>query len=220
MRARLVATPILAAFALLLPSADAAPSTAFVVPDPTGDANFSGLHEQRLPGSQAAFDIASVTFDTTKTTTYVVKKKKKVPVVTPTGISITLGMASAPSTVPGSSYGVTGTHSVCENLRLQIYYTEAGPTTYGDLSQCGTGGTATSDTQYSIEFTPRIDGNNLVLQIPFKALPKQFAVGTMVDEITAYTSTAEFVVAGYQPTDFVAAAGIDTVAAPAPWKIK
>lgn len=224
MRARLVATPILAAFALLLPNANAA-STALVVTDPAGDANFSGLHEQAgLPGSQAGFDITSVTFDTTKVTTYVYKnvknKKKKVPVVTPTGVVITLTTSAPPSTSPGSSFGITGTHSICENLRLQIYYTESGPTTYGDLAACGSAGTATNAEQFAIEFTPKVQGNNLILSIPFKALPKQFAVGTLIDEITAYTSLAEFVYAGYQPTDFVAAAGIDTAVAPAPWKVQ
>lgn len=220
MRARLLATSTLAAFALLLPDAQAA-STALVVADPKGDANFSGLHEQSLPaGSQAAFDIVSVTFDTTKVTTYKIVKKKRKPVVTPTGIVVTIETAEAPSAQPGASYGITGTHSVCDNLRLQIYYTEAGPTTYGDLAACGSSATATNNEQFPIEFTPRVDGKKLVIQIPFKALPKQFALGTMVDEITAYTSTAEFVLAGYQPTDFIAEAGIDTVSAPLPWKIK
>ena len=222
MRRRLLAVPLVAAAALMTPPAGAA-STALVIADPTGDANFSGLHGQSaLPGSQAGFDIVTASFDTTKTFTTKVVKGKRVKVATPTGIQITLKMAGAPSTAPTSSYGITATHSLCGNLRLQIYYSESGPQTYGDLSQCGEGGgsTDTSTTRWSIAFTPKVSGNDMVIAIPFKLLPKSFKVGSLLDEIVAYTSTAEFVVAGYQPTDVEPSAGIDIATASKPWKVQ
>jgi hypothetical protein len=221
MRRMLVAAP-LALAALLAPHANAA-STALVVPDATGDANFSGLHGQSLPAqaSAASFDIKTVTFDTVKT--YATKKVrgKKVTVATPTGIRIVLGMAAAPSTTPGSSYGINAEHSGCGAMRLQIYYSQNGPEQYGDLAGCGdnTDPTSTNPEQFRINFSPKIEGNNLVVQVPFKALPKQFKVGSAISDISAYTSTAEFVVAGYQPTDFEPSAGIDIATTDKIWKI-
>ncbi|HVF05477.1 MAG TPA: hypothetical protein VNA20_11615 [Frankiaceae bacterium] len=218
MRRRLVAVP-LAAFALVLPDAHAA-SVKLVVSDPKGDANFSGLHGQSIPvGSQEALDITAVTFDTTRTVSYKIVKRKRVKVETPTGIVVTITTAAPPSTTPTSSYGLSGTHSACGLLRMQIYYSPDGPTTYGDLADCGSDGNATNPDQFSIDFSPKIQGNNLVLAIPFKSLPKQFKVGTFLDKITAYTSTAEFVAAGYQPADVNPDAGIDTVTAEKAWKV-
>lgn len=221
MRRLLLAAP-LAFAALLVPHANAA-STALVVADPTGDANFSGLHGQALPpqASAAGFDIKSATFDTTKTFTTKKVRGKKVTVATPTGIKITLAMAAAPSTAPGSSYGINAEHSACGAMRLQIYYSESGPQTYGDLQGCGanTDPTATNPEQFAIAFSPKVEGNNLVVQVSFKALPKQFKVGSSVLDITAYTSTAEFVVAGYQPTDFEPSAGIDIATSDKVWKV-
>lgn len=218
MRRRLVAVP-LAALALVLPDAHAA-SIKLVVPDPKGDANFSGLHGQSIPaGSQDGLDIVAVTFDTTRTVSYKIVKKKRVKIETPTGILVTITTATTPSTTATSSYGLSGVHSACGNLRMQIYYSPDGPQTYGDLGDCGADGPATNPDQFRIEFSPRVDGKNLVLAIPFKALPKQFKVGTFLDKITAYTSTAEFLVAGYQPTDFRPDAGIDTVVADKAWKV-
>jgi hypothetical protein len=209
-----------AATALLVPHASAA-STALVVADPTGDANFSGVHGQSLPASEAPLDIVSVTFDTTKTVTTSIVKKKKVTTVTPTGIKITLTLADVPATVPGASYGINATHSVCGQMRLQIYYSPDGATPYGDLADCGenTDPTATNASQFGIDFTPKVVGKSLVIEVPFKRLPKAFKVGTLVDEISAYTSTAEFVVAGYQPTDFEPSAGVDVATADRAWKV-
>lgn len=221
MRRRLLVTPLFAAVALLIPNAHAA-STALVVADPTGDANFSGVHGGVLPaGSQTGFDIVSATFDTTKAVSYKIVKKKKVKVLTPTGVVFTLTMAGAPSTAPGSSFGIVATHSLCGQLRMQIYYGPDGAQTYGDMASCGsnTDPTSTNPEQFAMTFSPKIDGNKMVLAIPFKLLPKQFKVGTLLDEIVAYTSTAEFVLAGYQPTDFVPEAGIDIATATKPWKV-
>ncbi|MDQ1713953.1 MAG: hypothetical protein QOE45_3403 [Frankiaceae bacterium] len=212
----------LAVCALAMPHANAA-STAFVVNDATGDAYFKGVHNQSLPaGSQPGFDIVSATFDTTKVTTTTIVKKKKVTVVTPTGIVITLKMAGPPSTAPSSSYGITAQHSACGLLRMQIYYSATGAETYGDLEKCGVNDdpTSTNPEQFAMTFSPKVSGNNLIISISFKALPKQFKVGTLVDEITAYTSNAEFVLAGYQPTDFEPSAGIDIATAATAWKIK
>lgn len=220
MRRRLLVLPILAASALLLPSANAA-STALVVTDPTGDANFNGLHGQSLPASQAGLDIVSMKLDTTKSVSYRIVKKKRVPVVTPTGVVLTLTMADSPMTVPGASYGLSATHSVCGAIRLQIYYGAQGAQTYGDLAACGanTDPTSTNAEQFVIQFTPKIEGKNLIIQVPFKLLPKQFKVGTLVDELVGYTSTAEPVLAGYQPTDFVPEAGVDIATAGKAWKV-
>lgn len=218
MRRRLIAVP-LAAFALVLPEAQAA-TTKMVVTDPKGDANFSGLHGQSVPvGSQENLDITAVTLDTTKAVSYKIVKRKRVKVETPTGIIVTITMATTPNTQPSASYGLTGVHSACGNLRMQIYYSPDGPETYGDLADCGSDGTATNPDQFRINFSPKVVGNDLVLAIPFKALPKEFKVGTFLDDIIVYTSTAEFVLAGYQPTDFVADAGIDTATAEKAWKV-
>lgn len=214
---RLVAAP-LAALALLAPNAHAA-STALVVTDPTGDANFSELHGQSLPGSQAGFDIKSVTFDTVKKYTTKIVKKKKIRVATPTHLKITLAMAGAPSTAPSSSYGIVAQHSVCGQLRLQIYYAPDA-TSYGDLATCGTGDDAVNGDLFRIDFTPKIEGNNLIIQVPLKGgLPKEFKIGSLVDDISAYTSTAEPVF-GYQPADFEPTAGIDVAVAAKPWKVQ
>src|SRR3954451_14076856 len=104
---RLLAAAPLALVALLALHAGAA-STALVLADPVGDANFSGVHDRSLPAqaSVASMDIKTGTFDTVKS--YATKKVrgKKVTIATATGIKITLGMAAAPSTIPGSSYGI------------------------------------------------------------------------------------------------------------------
>jgi len=208
MRVRLAAVAALAAIAAAaLPSSA---GVALVIDDPAGDANFSGLHGGTVPaGSQAGLDITKVTFDTT------VKDGN------PSAVKIDLTMSAAPSTLPTSSYGIIATHSVCGQLRLQIYYSESGPTTYGDLAACGANDdpTSTNAEQFAIDFEPKIEGNILRLQIPFKSLPKEFKVGSIVSEISAYTSTAEFVLAGYQPTDFEPSAGVDTVITDKSWKI-
>lgn len=210
----------IAATALAMPGANAA-STALVIPDPTGDANFSGLHGQALPGSQPAFDIVSATLDTTKATTVRLVRGKRIKSTVPTGIVFTLKMAAAPSTAPSSSYGISANHSVCGGLRMQIYYSPTAAETYGDLQSCGNSAAPgeTNPERFRLEFTPKIVGNSMVIAIPFKLLPKQFKVGTMVDELVAYTSTAEFLVAGYQPPDFVSNSGIDIAETDKVWKV-
>ena len=200
--------------ALLALAAAAMPSSAasslLLISDPEGDANFSGLHGGALPiPSQANMDLASVTFDTVK--------KDGVA----TALKIDLLMVTEPNTLPTASYGVIATHSVCGQMRLQIYYSESGAQTYGDLAACGsnTDPTATNAEQHAVEFEPKVDGKILRLEIPLKLMPKEFKVGSSLSEISAYTSTAEFVVAGYQPTDFEPTAGIDTAATDVIWKI-
>jgi len=205
MRLRLAAgAALLGLAAAAMPSSAA--STLLLITDPQGDANFSGLHGGALPlPSQSNMDLASVTFDTVK--------KSRVA----TALKIDLVMVANPNTMATASYGVIATHSVCGQMRLQIYFDESGPLTYGDLSECGTKGT--SGTQFPIEFAPKVDGKVLRLEIPLKTLPKEFKVGSSLSEISAYTSTAEFVLAGYQPTDFEPSAGIDTAVTDVTWKV-
>ena len=215
MRLRLAAAAALTALVGLAVPASAAP---LKVTDPTGDANFSGLHNGAIPAASiGGLDLVAVTFQTTTKTTLVGKKK----VVTHTHLKLTLTTAAAPSTAPTASYGIVAEHSLCGQLRLQIYYSPTGAETYGDLAGCGanTDPTATNPEQFRISFAPKISGKNLVIEIPFKSLPKQFKVGSRVSGITAYTSTAEFVVAGYQPTDFEPSAGIDIAATDKSWKV-
>lgn len=206
MRLRLAAGAALLALAgAAMPSSAA--STLLLIPDPAGDANFSGLHGGAAPiPNQAGFDITAVTFDT-------VKKNKVV-----SAVKIDITMAAPPSTQVTSSYGIIATHSVCGAMRLQIYYTPTGPETYGDLAECGAGGT-TSDSQFAITFSPKVDGNVLRFELPIKTLPKEFKVGSVLSDISAYTSNAEPLVAGYQPTDFEPTAGTDTAVAEKTWKV-
>ena len=209
MRLRLAAGAALLALAAAALPSSAASKTALVIADPEGDANFSGLHGGAPIPSQQNMDLVTVTFDTVK--------KGKVA----TTLRIDLQVATAPNELPTASYGVIATHSVCGQMRLQIYYGPDGAQTYGDLAACGsnTDPTSTNAEQHAIEFSPKVDGNVLRLEIPLKLMPKEFKVGTVLDGISAYTSTAEFVVAGYQPTDFEPSAGIDTAFAEKSWKI-
>ena len=205
MRLRLAAGAALLALAAAALPSSAAP-TLLLIADPEGDANFSGLHGGAAPiPNQANMDLVTVTFDTVKTGGVA------------TALKISLTLATDANTLPSASYGVIATHSVCGQMRLQTYYDPAGPVTYGDLAECGDGGT--SGTQYSVEFSPKVEGKVLHLEVPLKTMPKDFKVGSSLSEISAYTSTAEFVVAGYQPTDFEPTAGIDTAATDATWKI-
>lgn len=219
MHRRLGTLSLLAALAVLAPDAHAA-STKLVVADPTGDANFSGLHGQSIPaGSQPGLDIVAVTFDTTKAPVTQIVKRKRKTVMVPTGIVVTLTMAETPSTTPTSSYGLAATHSACGDLRMQIYYSPDGAQTYGDLADCGSDGPATNADQFRLTFSPKIVGKDLVLAIPFKALPKEFKVGSLLDGIIAYTSTAEFVYAGYQPADVEPELGFDVAKTDQVWKV-
>ena len=212
MRRRLALGLAIMAIAAAAPSSSAAgpAKTALVIPDAEGDANFSGLHGGALPiPSQQNMDLTSVTFDTTKRGR------------TPVSLRIDLLLPTAPNTLPTASYGVIAEHSVCGQMRLQIYYSESGAETYGDLAACGsnTDPTSTNAEQHAIDFAPKVEGNTLRLEIPLKLMPKEFKFGSSLSGISAYTSTAEFVVAGYQPTDFEPSAGIDTATSDKTWKI-
>lgn len=182
-----------AVVALLGSGAHAAPTT---VKDVTGDANAindqglcfappaCGPNDTATPGSQAGFDIVSLTFGST------FKGK------TPTALVVTLEYAGKPDET-STVHRVTAEDAAgCSTFLIQYY---AEPT--GNSSSLRTCGDPASPTALSLDIDlpmPKVDGNKLVWTIPYtllKGLPSPLKPGGVLSGLGAHNRLAHAVTA-------------------------
>lgn len=189
MRIRTTLFAGLAAGAALFASTASAAPTA-VITDAKGDAK----------GAQAAYDIVSVTMETTK-----VSKAKNAPLK---DFVVTMELAAAPDTKPGTAYQIFGTNAACGAFFAYVYWSalDAGPSSSLQFGDCGDGTDPTSDNFLVESATVTTQGTKLVFKASAKALPSQIKAGSAFTELVAYTAPTEPVV-GYSTYDVAVISG-------------
>jgi hypothetical protein len=182
-----------AALAAGMPNANAVSPQ---ISDPAGD----------VKGAQAAYDIVSVRFDTTKVVTSTVVKKKKVKVVTLKDFTITMTLAGDANVLPGTSYQVIADNTPCGTLYAFTYFSalDAGP---GNSLQFGHCGEVTPQGDSALlDPTVTVAGKTITWSVPMKTLPPQVKAGSAISGMYAYTAPTEPVV-GFSGVDFLSIAG-------------
>lgn len=182
MRIRTTLFAGLAAGAVLFASsASAAPTV--VITDPQGDVR-----------GQAAFDIVSVTMETTKTST-----AKTAPLK---DFIVSIQLAAAPTVLPGTSYQVMGENAACGTFYAFVYFSalDGGQTSSMQFGNCGTPNAAGQD-NWLLEPAVKVDGNKIVFTVSAKTMPPQVKAGSPFNQLIAYTAPTEPVV-GYSVVDF------------------
>jgi hypothetical protein len=201
MRPRLIALAAAAGVAVaVLPAHAAAPKPQ--ITDPAGDAN--GFNDQGVglpvpsqsaPADYSGADITSVTF----ASTFVTKKVHRRVVKTPTGFTVTMGLAGAPG--PETFYRIVATIPGCTQLFIE----------YGtDVAEGGTamrcpalpGATATT---YTIA-PAAVKNNTITWTVPLSALP----AGTTLSSLSAQTRLNPAVVTAPQ-IDYASSSATFTV---------
>jgi len=178
MRPRLIALAAAAAVGVaVLPAHAATPKPQ--ITDPTGDANGfndqgagAPIPEQSSPADDSGADITSVTF----VSTFVTKKVKRRTVKTPTGFTVTMALAAAPS--PETFYRIQATLPDCSDLFIE----------YG--TDVATGGTSmrcpalpgSTQVDYTIPDAV-VKGGNITWTVPISVFPK----GTTLTQLIAST---------------------------------
>lgn len=165
------------------------------ITDPTGDVTVK----------QPAYDIVSVTFDTTKNVTYKVVKKKRVKVVTPKDFTITMTLAGPVDIKPGTSYQIVVDETPCGDVLAYTYFSvlDAPDTTTHNSMVFGDCGPETAaGTGFPVEsLKTTISGNTIVWSVPMRGLPPGVKAGSTFSGLHAYTAPAEPVLA-YSTMDF------------------
>lgn len=179
MRARLITLAALGGLALASFPAHAATAKPQIT-DPTGDAN--GINDQGVgapipseagPADFSAGDITSVSFTSTFVTRKVSGKLKRVP----TGFTVKMALASAPTT-PEVFYRVVASAADCTDVFFE-YGTDVA--TGGSTVRCPATPPAPSTT-YS-DAAAVVKGNTITWTLPLRAFP----VGTTFTSLTAQT---------------------------------
>lgn len=199
MRIRRALVPL----ALLTAVATASTSSAAVAPqvvDPAGDAiGLQGMH-----------DIVSVTYEVTGT----VKRVGRKSVKTPKDLVVTLGLAGAPSIAPGTYYSV-GAVTDCGALDLAASFTALSAPAYsgsGSFFECGPEQdvAGVTITPFYLSPTVTLGPTSVVFTIPFKALPKEIALGDRWFDLSGYTTLNDPVI-GVDSQSFTSIFGVDSV---------
>lgn len=189
---RLSVVPVLAALALLAPTAHASGPVP-QLNDPSGDANFGNAAGQptapardkpTLVGSQDYADVLSVLWQSVKTTKVVRKHK----VTTVTGFTVTVTLSGAPTPPDHTSlvYRMLGTTGNCPIFGVAYYTTKHSDKNIPQSAlreNCNhTGTTAVRLTAIPM---PTIAGKTITWNVPLSALPKdtKVGVGTKVDKL-------------------------------------
>lgn len=180
---RLVAAPVLASLALLMPSASAAGPQ---ITDPANDANFINSqgstgpyytipHNQPTPvGSQQYADVLSVQWKSIKTTKVVRRKK----VTTVTGFQVITTLQGEPKPPSGTTivYRMLGTTANCPYFGVVWYTTPlSDPTTPQSAIRDNCFGKSTA--RLTAIPAPVISGKTLTWTVPIKAIPVDTKVG-------------------------------------------
>ena len=169
-----------AAVALASTASGAAPvgPRALTFSDPAGDAAPSG-----------AYDITAVTATTSGVITKTGKGKSKGNAVyTPKALVLSMTLAEAPSTTPGTLYEVDMETSTCGYL--YVYFTP-GVDGSGSLVECGSEPDETGSTATNIEVEPVVTGKTITWTLPFSMLPKEIKPGTSVTDFQAYSTQVD-----------------------------
>lgn len=155
--------------------------------DPAGDA---------IP--TAAYDITSVTATTTgKVTTSRVNGKGKgkgkakgdtITTYTPEALVLSMTLAAAPSSLPGTLYEIDAMTSKCG--RMYLYYTP-GVDGSGALVGCGSEPSATGSTATSIPVEPTVKDKTITWTLPFDALPRELKPGTSITAFEAFSTQVD-----------------------------
>jgi hypothetical protein len=183
MRSRLaLLAGIGAGAALLAPAAVAAPTV--VISDATGDAK----------GNQPAYDLVSVSMETTRVSTAKNAKLKDFRIV--------MQLAGTPEVQPGTSYQVVGEHAECGMFFAYVYWSavETAPTTSVQFAQCGEPDEVGQES-YFVDTTARIEGSTIVFSMPATSLPPEVEAGSLFENLVAYTAVTEPSV-GFSALDF------------------
>ena len=172
MRNRLVLLAALSAGAVLAPLAGAAPAPQIV--DPKGDAL----------GAQAAYDIVSVTYETTKAS-----KAKNAPLK---DFVVTMELAGPATIAPGTSYTVRADDTPCGGLIMYAYWglLENGPTVGGFFNTCGPLDDTTGVDAAYLEPRTKAEGNKLSFTVAAASVPKAARTATF-GGLKAVTAPAE-----------------------------
>jgi hypothetical protein len=169
-------------------SGPAAPKPQIV--DPMGDANYingqgilsTNPNQSTAPADASFADILSVTFATTKSTKTVVvikgKKRSTKTVSTPTGFTVTMTLAAAP-TVPEIFYRVSASTGSCATVFFE--YSTAPNASPAGSARCAA---ALPNPSGPIAVTSvAVVGNSIVWTVPLSA----FKVGTTFSSLDAQT---------------------------------
>lgn len=178
MRPRLLALAAAAAVGVaVLPAHAATPKPQ--ITDATGDANGfndqgvgAPVPEQSGPADDSGADITSVTF----VSTFVTKKVKRKTVKTPTGFTVTMALAAAPT--PETFYRIQATIPECSDLFIE-YGTDAA--TAGTAMRCPALPGATA-VDYTIPAAV-VKGSTITWTVPISVFPK----GTTFTQLNAQT---------------------------------
>jgi hypothetical protein len=178
MRHRLLALATAAAVGVaVLPAHAATPKPQ--ITDPTGDANGfndqgagAPIPEQATPADDSGADITSVTF----ASTFVTKKVKRKTVKVPTGFTVTMALAAAPT--PETFYRVVASVPGCDQLFIE-YGTDAAAG--GTAMRCPALPGATA-TDYTIA-DAAVKGSSIIWSIPVSVM----RAGTTLSSLSAQT---------------------------------
>ena len=168
MRTRLIVAAAVAGIAVTALPGLAATAPKPQITDQAGDANFlngqgivTGAPSPTTPADASAADIKSVLFQST----FKIKKVHGKVVKTPTGFTITMTMASAPS-LPNVIYRVAASTPICDTLFFE--YSTAVSGTDGS-ARCAAALPAPSG---PVAVTSVIvKGNSVIWTVPIKSLP-------------------------------------------------
>ncbi len=180
MRTRLVVLAPLAALVVAAPLALAA-APAPQVTDPAGDATFTATAQSGAPGipgaNQAYADVLSVTWDRT---TAVVKKKAVF-----TGFTVKVVLSAAPTPPSGTSlvFRMLGQVNGDSAKTLGTAFYTAVPSD-PDQPQSAVRDTLSGVTRLTKIDLPKIDGATMTWTVPTSALPKEFAIGSTLSNLS------------------------------------
>lgn len=179
MRIRLITAAAVAGIAVAAVPSNAASSLKPQITDVTGDANaingqgvVTGAPEPATPADVSAADIKSVLFQSTYKTRRVHGKVVK----TPTGFTITMTMAAAP-TVPNVIYRVASSAPICDTLFFEYSTAVSGAS---GSARCAA---SLPQTSGPIAVTGVVKGNSVIWTVPIKSI----AAGQTLSSLDAQT---------------------------------
>jgi hypothetical protein len=191
MRTRLITAAAVAGIAVAAVPSHAAVAPKPQITDPTGDANglngqgvVTGAPEPATPADASGADIKSVLFQSTYKTKTVHGKVVK----TPTGFTITMTMAAAP-TLPNVIYRVASSAPICDTLFFEYSTVVSGG---GGSARCAA---TVAPTSGPIAVTSvAVKGNSVIWTVPIKSIPAGQTL-TALDAQTRFISSSPGVTA-------------------------
>ena len=198
-----------AAAVALASGASAAPTPgprSLTFADPAGDAVAS-----------TAYDITAVTATTTGVVTKTGKGKSKGNAVyTPKALVLSMTLAEAPSSTPGTLYEIDVETSACGTL--MAYFTP-GADGSGALVGCGSEPDETGSTATTFDVLPTVTGKTITWTLPFSMLPAEMKPGSSLSTFAAYATQADPAVGVVGPYLFTSELNFDNATSDAVYKV-